>query len=458
MTAAVLILAPQLIRVLAPGLPADYVPQAITDSAHRLAFDRGGRNRRRSIPRCFTPTGASLRPRSTRRSLNVFTILGAVTLWKVVGHLRLRHRLHGRRVDPAGAWCIGRRARICGMSRCPPCEIHWREIVSKPASILLYSGLLALNITATRAYATHVGPGTAAALDYCMRCIGVPLTFLVQPDVEFAAAGDRAAAQPVPAVARPSGLIDRTLALAGLASVAACAIGVAVREPVIALLFQRGSFTADSTRLVSAVFLGFAPSLIGWSLLELTAPLAVRARSPVAAAGRLGYSGAVQSGVASWSMPQSAPEFIGLGASLGFLCAFALLFVAGARQAKPMADEELMVFLTGATGYMGRRLAAELLRPRPSRSPRWFARDRRRRAPAGLRGCDRRRAGRGELSRPAFPQAARSFTWWASRIPARPRRRSFGPSIWCRSAPRSPPRGWPRSGTSSTSASRIRRR
>jgi len=33
------------------------------------------------------------------------------------------------------------------------------------------------------------------------------------------------------------------------AAFTSCAIGVAIRRPVIALLFQRGSFTADSTRL-----------------------------------------------------------------------------------------------------------------------------------------------------------------------------------------------------------------
>src|SRR4030095_4267315 len=70
-----------------------------------------------------------------------------------------------------------------GLSRepAPACEIPWREIVSKPASILLYSVFLSLNFTVTRAYATQVGPGTAAALEYSMRCIGVPLTFLVSP-------------------------------------------------------------------------------------------------------------------------------------------------------------------------------------------------------------------------------------------------------------------------------------
>jgi len=36
-------------------------------------------------------------------------------------------------------------------------------------------------------------------------------------------------------------------------------------------MFERGKFTAPSTALVSAVFLGLGPSLVGWSLLELTA-------------------------------------------------------------------------------------------------------------------------------------------------------------------------------------------
>jgi putative peptidoglycan lipid II flippase len=34
-------------------------------------------------------------------------------------------------------------------------------------------------------------------------------------------------------------------------------------------LFERGSFTGESTLLVSSVFLGFAPAIVGWSLLDL---------------------------------------------------------------------------------------------------------------------------------------------------------------------------------------------
>jgi hypothetical protein len=99
-----------------------------------------------------------------------------------------------------------------------------------------------------------------------MRCIGVPVTFLVTP-MSNALLPEIARLRSLFRFREAFRLIDRTLLLAGLASLAGCAIGVAVREPVIAILFQRGSFSAGSTQLVSAVFLGFAPSLIGWSLL-----------------------------------------------------------------------------------------------------------------------------------------------------------------------------------------------
>ena len=51
----------------------------------------------------------------------------------------------------------------------------------KPAFFVVYAAGLGLNITFTRAYATHAGPGMAAALDYCMRGVGVPLALLVNP-------------------------------------------------------------------------------------------------------------------------------------------------------------------------------------------------------------------------------------------------------------------------------------
>ena len=107
---------------------------------------------------------------------------------------------------------------------------------------------------------------------------------------------------------------------------------------MIAILFERGSFTADSTRLVAAVFLGFAPSLIGGSLFELTArslfaldrPWLPLAASIVPVLCNLAML---------VSIPTPQPALIGLGASVGLLCAFALLFaLAHARRTKWLAE------------------------------------------------------------------------------------------------------------------------
>src|SRR5207253_3863323 len=101
---------------------------------------------------------------------------------------------------------------VCSSDLAPECRIPWREIVSKPVSILFYSVFLSLNFTVTRAYATQVGPGTAAALDYCMRCIGVPLTFLVSP-ISNSLLPEIARLRSLLRVPEALRLIDRTLAL-----------------------------------------------------------------------------------------------------------------------------------------------------------------------------------------------------------------------------------------------------
>jgi putative peptidoglycan lipid II flippase len=188
--------------------------------------------------------------------------------------------------------------------------------------------LIAANMVVTRAFATHAGSGMAAALDYCIRCVNVVIAYLVYP----------VAASLVPEIARLRGrnetpkaysLIDRSLGLMAIAAVLSCAAGVLLRTPAIALLFERGNFTAESTRLVSAVFLGFAPSLIGWALLDLIARCFFalnRPRLPLMAALIPVSINVAVTSVLRAQGKLADPVMLGLGASIGLMAGFVALF------------------------------------------------------------------------------------------------------------------------------------
>jgi len=111
-----------------------------------------------------------------------------------------------------------------------------------------------------------------------------------------------------------------------LAAAGGCGIALAFRQPVIALLFERGKFTAPSTALVSAVFLGLGPSLVGWSLLELTARPLFALDQPwlptVAAAIPV-----VVNVVVTLLTRSPEPQWIGVGASAGLMVGFLFVLV-----------------------------------------------------------------------------------------------------------------------------------
>jgi len=318
----ILLSAPGLIRVLAPGLDPNYVGTATVilriASVSTLAAGVAALHsaflftHRRFVPTAFH-----------QASLNVFTILGAITLWGFLG-------VYGFAIGYAiGAWVqlgivhFAARSSIHAQPAPLP-DVHWRALLAKPASFLIYAGMLALNVIVTRAYATHAGPGMAAALDYGMRCLNVPLAYLIIP-VSNSLLPEIARLRSQFRLRQAFRLIDKTIALVGLTAVAGCAAAILLREPLIRLLFERGSFTAQSTRLVSDVFLGFAPSLIGWSLLELTSRALFALDRPwlplravaIPVLFNLGFVLLVRT---------REPRWIGVGASLGFLIAFILLF------------------------------------------------------------------------------------------------------------------------------------
>jgi peptidoglycan biosynthesis protein MviN/MurJ (putative lipid II flippase) len=108
---------------------------------------------------------------------------------------------------------------------------------------------------------------------------------------------------------------------------AVAGIGFALyfREPAIRLLFERGEFTGMSTRLTAAVFLGLGPSVIGWSLIEITSRslFALDRRWPqvVAVAVPLLINVAI-----TLRLRTAQPELLGVGASIGLMAGFVVLF------------------------------------------------------------------------------------------------------------------------------------
>ncbi len=334
----IFLLAPELISILGPGL----APEQHTQAVHLL--------------RMFSPAtffgGASaifaallyterrfIAPAFYQMCVNGGTILGALLLWRVVG-------VYGFAIGySAGAalqlvltWSLSRDLRRVpeGVTLDVPLE----HILLKPFMFLLYASLISANILVTRAFATHAGPGMAASLDYCLRCLSVVVAYMVYP----------AANSLLPEIARLKGenqaaqayrLIYKSVAMMAVISVLACLIGVAVRTPVISLLFERGSFTSESTLLVANVFLGFAPSIVGWTLLDLVSRCFFaldRPKRPVVAAF---VPVTLNLLIMLFAGKTANPVMLGLAPSVGLAAGFLTLFgLAHVRGQVPSPVEE----------------------------------------------------------------------------------------------------------------------
>jgi putative peptidoglycan lipid II flippase len=313
--------APVLVRLFAPGLATDYYPiavnllriSAVTPVALGLA----------SLYSALLYTDRRFAPSAFHQAvLNTFIIAGAILLWPTMGVYAFAIG------SVAGAFVqlsVVRVAAGAGLrpGLTPGAAIDSRALMTKPWPLLLYAGLLALNITLTRAYATHLGPGTAAAFEYCMRCLGVPLALLVSP-VSNSLLPEISRLMAFGRTRDAERLVGRTVILVGIAAVAACVFAVLFREPIIAMLFERGSFTSESTRLVSAVFLGFAPSLVGWALLEILARslFAMNQASIPVAASSLPL---IVNTAFFIVWRGDRPELLGMGASIGLWVGFVTL-------------------------------------------------------------------------------------------------------------------------------------
>lgn len=321
-TLLMLIAAPWLMRVLAPGLAQPYFAHAV-QILRILSFSTlfvGVASIYSALlftDRRFAPTAFY------QAALNVCTIFCALAFWKLLGVYAFAvGYTAGSAAQLTIVFIATRRQRA--ESKPAPCELRFTEILAKPAFFAVYAAGLAVNITFTRAWATHSGSGMAAALDYCMRGVGVPLALLVNP-ISNSLLPEIARLRSLERIRDALRLIDRTVALTALVAVLGCAFALLFRRPAIELFFQRGKFTADATNLVAAVFLGLGPSLAGWALLEITARSLFALNRPwppvIAAAIPVLVNVAI-----TLRLPPGHPEFLGIGATAGVTAGFLTLF------------------------------------------------------------------------------------------------------------------------------------
>lgn len=348
-SAVLIVCAPLLIRLLGPGLAPEQFSTAVNilRITALTPLAAGGIALQSALlftERRFWPSALY------QASLNVFTIAGAFLLWRAIGIYGFAvGYTTGAFVHFALVWFFTREAASTSSSS-GSFPTPWRELFAKPGSFCLYAGLMALNLIVTRAHATHAGAGMAAAFDYCIRCVNVAVAYLVSP-VSNSMLPEISLLQAKGETRQAWRIIDRTTALVAAASLAACLVGVLLRQPVIALLFQRGNFTVASTELVSAVFLGFAPALVGCTLLEITSRSLFalnRPWLPMCAAALPVLINLLLSGLLR-ARHVTSPQFIGLGASIGMLVGFAGLFAvahltrrAPAPAAAPQPEEILV--------------------------------------------------------------------------------------------------------------------
>jgi putative peptidoglycan lipid II flippase len=119
-----------------------------------------------------------------------------------------------------------------------------------------------VNVGVERALAARLPEGSLAALTYAFRLVHFPVTLVLMnaTTILLPALSMHAARQE----SRPlADMLGRALRLALLFAIPLAALSVALAEPVIQLLLERGAFTSQSTRLTATALVWYAPSLIG---------------------------------------------------------------------------------------------------------------------------------------------------------------------------------------------------
>ena len=192
-----------------------------------------------------------------------------------------------------------------------------RDLLARPAPILVHALSMELNTAVTRAYASTFGAGMTAAFDYGFKLFRVPMALLVVPLSQSLLPEVSSQQENRPQQRLVLRAVTRAAWLAGLSSVGVMLGMMALRHQVVAVLFQRGAFTRTSTNAVSTVLLSYMPVIVGRGLCDLLSRTLFgmgRFRAGVTAT----VTALVLNLVICSALPSEDPLLIGLGAIVGF--------------------------------------------------------------------------------------------------------------------------------------------
>jgi putative peptidoglycan lipid II flippase len=162
----------------------------------------------------------------------------------------------------------------------------FRSIATLVPPLLLGSALGNVNTMVDRAVGSMVGEGTISSLGYAWRIIGLGETLLVASLLTalYPAFGAAAAGRNLDEMRR---LVGRGLATVATVLLPVCGFLVVCAVPLVALLFEHGSFGPNDTQRTATAVLWYAPALLalGWREMVVRASYALGdTRRPVVVA------------------------------------------------------------------------------------------------------------------------------------------------------------------------------
>ncbi len=249
----------------------------------------------------------------------------------------------------AGAWlqlgAVWWNARdVLGRQAGASDHLGWWFILREPLPVLIYSVLVGLNAVVTRAFASTFGVGATSGFEYSLRLLGVPLALLVVPlsssmlseIARFRSRHDSGAALRA---------IRKAAAVTGSLAAALTVAVVGFAPWIVSLLFERGSFSSLSTTTVSDILRGFFPALVAWSVMDILSRSLFslgRTRVPILAAG----AGLLVNATICAEAPIRSMRGIGFGSIAGFVVGALIVAVhlwrlgdAGAEAEAPASGE-----------------------------------------------------------------------------------------------------------------------